>query len=90
MTIMVSRNAIALWRITETSKASGKGSAWAVAEVVRLCEFQDVFVRVLMPAPLIQYVNRIIVFHRQNHGFEDVHVPAISNPQANDVRGFRD
>ena len=86
---MVSRNALALRRRTETSEASGKGSAWAVADAVLLGDFQDVFVRVLIPAPLVQYVNRIIVFDRQNHGLEYVYVPAISDTQANNFRGFR-
>src|SRR5271156_2856203 len=89
MTIMVSRSAIAVWRITETSEASGKGSAWADAEAVRFCDLQNVLVSALMPCPLIQYVNRIIVFDRQHHGFEDVHVPAVSDAQANHFRGFR-
>lgn len=86
---MVSRSAITLWRISETSETCGKGSAWADAEAVRLYDFQNVLVIALMPRPLIQYVNRIIMFDRQHHGFEDVHVPAIGDTQANDFRGFR-
>jgi|SRR5580658_2612323 hypothetical protein len=89
ITSIVSRNAIALWRITETSEASGKGSAGAFAEAVRLSDFQTVLVSVLMPAPLIQYVNRVVMFDGQNHGLENIHVPAIRDSQTNNIVGLR-
>src|SRR5208283_2020514 len=58
----------------------------------KLCDFVTPKLRwstCSCPAPLIQPVNRIVVFDCENHGLEDVHVPAISDSQANNLGGFR-
>src|ERR1700733_14224548 len=40
------------------------------------------------PLPLIQYVNRVVMLDGQNHGLENIDVPAVRDSQTNHIFGL--
>jgi hypothetical protein len=82
----VSRKAAKRVLICISSEELVNGSALAISS---LSTAMLSFVSALIPAPLVDYVNRIIVFHCDHHRLEDVYVPAVSYPQAHNFVCFR-
>src|SRR5271166_6480291 len=84
-TIIVSRTTTTASRIDDPASCGGR--AIAVATAARSAS-QFLVAIVLMPPLLIHDVNWTIVFDRKNHGFVDVHIPAIRDAQPDHIVGF--